>query len=75
MSWANKDYAIKKSSDQYRRMYFTPLPNESIEVGRPIKKTPIYDKLKEFWRFIFRFLWLGKTLLVWKKRNERRIWL
>jgi len=47
MSWANKDYAIKKSSDQYRRMYFTPLPNESIETGRPIKKTPIYNKLKE----------------------------
>jgi len=46
MSWANKDYAIKKSSDQYKRMYFTPLPNESIEVGRPVKKTPIYDKLK-----------------------------
>ena len=47
MSWANKDYAIKKSSDQYRRMYFTPLPNKSIEAGRPMKKTPIYNKLKE----------------------------
>jgi len=47
MSWANKDYAIKKSTDQYRRMYFTPLPNESIETGRPMKKTPIYNKLKE----------------------------
>ncbi len=47
MSWSNKDYAIKKSSDQYRRMYFTPLPNESIDVGRPMKKTPIYNKLKE----------------------------
>jgi len=47
MSWADKDYTIKKSSDQYRRMYFTPLPNESIETGRPMKKTPIYNKLKE----------------------------
>jgi len=47
MSWADKDYAIKNSSDQYRRMYFTPLPNESIETGRPMKKTPIYNKLKE----------------------------
>jgi len=47
MSWANKDYAIKKSSDQYRRMYFTPLPNESVEIGRPMKKTPIYNKLKD----------------------------
>jgi dimethylglycine dehydrogenase len=48
MSWANKDYAIKKSSDQYRRMYFTPLPNESVEIGRPTKTTPIYNKLKNF---------------------------
>jgi len=47
MSWVNKDYAIKKSSDQYKRMYFTPLPNESIEIGRPVKTTPIYKKLKE----------------------------
>jgi len=28
-------------------MYFTPLPNESIQTGRPMKKTPIYSKLKE----------------------------
>jgi len=46
LSWADKNYAIIKSTDQYKRMYVTPLPNESIEVGRPIKKTPIYDKLK-----------------------------
>ena len=46
LSWANKNYAITKSTDQYRRMYVTPVPNESIEVGRPIKKTPIYSKLK-----------------------------
>jgi len=46
LSWADKNYAIIKSTDQYRRMYVTPLPNESIEVGRPIKKTPIYSKLK-----------------------------
>jgi len=46
LSWADKDYAIIKSTDQYKRMYITPLPNESIEVGRPIKKTPIYTKLK-----------------------------
>ena len=46
LSWADKNYAITKSTDQYRRMYVTPVPNESIEVGRPIKKTPIYQKLK-----------------------------
>ena len=47
LSWINKDYAIEKCKDQYRRMYVTALPNESIEVGRPIKKTPIYKKLKD----------------------------
>jgi len=46
LSWTDKNYAIIKSTDQYRRMYVTPLPNESVEVGRPIKKTPIYSKLK-----------------------------
>ena len=47
MSWVNKKYAVAKSIDQYTRMYVTPLPNESIDVGRPMKTTPIYDKLKD----------------------------
>ena len=47
MSWVNKKYAVDKSIDQYTRMYFTPVPNESIEVGRPMKTTPIYKKLKD----------------------------
>jgi dimethylglycine dehydrogenase len=28
-------------------MYVTPVPNESIDVGRPMKTTPIYKKLKD----------------------------
>jgi len=47
MSWTTKKYAIEKSTDQYKRMYVTPMPNESIEIGRPIKTTPIYKKLKD----------------------------
>jgi len=47
MSWATKKYAIEKSTDQYKRMYITPMPNESIEIGRPMKTTPIYKKLKD----------------------------
>ena len=47
MSWTTKKYAVEKSTDQYTRMYFTPVPNESIEVGRPMKTTPIYKKLKD----------------------------
>jgi len=46
MSWATKKYAVDKSVDQYTRMYVTPMPNESIDVGRPMKTTPIYKKLK-----------------------------
>ncbi|HJO13290.1 MAG: GcvT family protein [Pelagibacteraceae bacterium] len=47
LSWAHKDYAVAKSTDEYKRMYVTPLPNESLEVGRPIKTTPIYKKLQD----------------------------
>jgi len=47
MSWVNKKYAVDKSIDQYTRMYVTPMPNESIDVGRPMKTTPIYKKLKD----------------------------
>jgi len=47
MSWVTKKYAVDKSIDQYTRMYVTPVPNESIDVGRPMKTTPIYNKLKE----------------------------
>ena len=47
MSWVTKNYAVEKSIDQYTRMYVTPMPNESIEVGRPMKTTPIYNKLKD----------------------------
>jgi len=47
MSWTTKKYAIEKSTDQYKRMYVTPMPNESIDIGRPNKTTPIYKKLKD----------------------------
>ena len=46
LSWTNKDYAVAKCTDEYKRMYVTPLPNESLEVGRPIKTTSIYKKLQ-----------------------------
>jgi len=47
MGWVTKKYAVEKSIDQYTRMYVTPVPNESIEIGRPMKTTPIYKKLKD----------------------------
>jgi dimethylglycine dehydrogenase len=47
MSWVDKNYSVEKSKEQYRRMYVTPMPNDVVEVGRPMKTTPIYQKLKE----------------------------
>ncbi len=47
LAWADKDYALKRSIDEYQRQYTTPLPGEEIEVAREIKITPIYKKLKE----------------------------
>ena len=46
LSWTHKDYAVAKCTDEYKRMYVTPLPNESLGVGRPIKTTSIYKKLQ-----------------------------
>ena len=47
LSWTHKDYTVAKCIDEYKRMYVTPLPNESLEVGRPIKTTSIYKKLQD----------------------------
>ena len=46
LGWADKDYAWKRSVDEYTRQYATPFPGEEIEVARKIKTTPIFDKLK-----------------------------
>ena len=47
MSWVNKEYSVEKSKEQYRRMYVTPLPHDVVEIGRPMKTTTIYKKLKD----------------------------
>ena len=47
MSWVNKDYSIEKSKEQYRRMYVTPMPHETIAVGRPMKTSGVYKRLKD----------------------------
>ena len=46
LGWADKDYAWKRSVDEYTRQYATPFPGEEINVARKIKTTPVYDKLK-----------------------------
>ena len=39
-------FVVDKSIDEYQEMYQTHYPGEFRDVGRPIKKTPIYEKLK-----------------------------
>lgn len=39
-------FVVDKSVDEYQEMYQTHYPGEFRDVGRPIKKTPIYEKLK-----------------------------
>ncbi|PPR50444.1 MAG: 4-methylaminobutanoate oxidase (formaldehyde-forming) [Alphaproteobacteria bacterium MarineAlpha5_Bin5] len=46
LGWADKDYAWKRSVDEYTRQYATPFPGEEINVARKIKTTPIYNKLR-----------------------------
>ena len=45
--WAVGDYCLKKSVDEYQQMYQVRCPGEFREAGRPVKTTPIYNKLKE----------------------------
>ena len=47
LGWADKDYALKRSVDEYSRQYATPYPGEEINVARKIKTNQIYDKLHE----------------------------
>ena len=47
MNWVDKSYSIEKSKEQYRRMYITPMPHETVAAGRPMKTSAIYEKLKD----------------------------
>ncbi|MFQ6023896.1 MAG: FAD-dependent oxidoreductase, partial [Acidiferrobacterales bacterium] len=44
--WAVGKYCSDKSIDAYQQMYQVPYPGEFRDAGRPIKTTPIYEKLK-----------------------------
>lgn len=44
-SWSVGDYGIAKAVDEYHQMYQVHYPGEYREAGRPIRTTPIYDKL------------------------------
>ena len=44
--WSAGRYALEKSIDEYQQMYQVAYPGEYREDGRPVKTTPIHDKLK-----------------------------
>ena len=43
--WATLDYTIDKSIDEYHEMYQVRMPGEYRPAGRPMRMTPIYDRL------------------------------
>ena len=43
--WALGKYLLDKSIDEYQQMYQLHYPGEHREAGRPLNKTPVYDKL------------------------------
>ena len=43
--WSAGRYALEKSIDEYQQMYQVAWPGEYREDGRPVKTTPIHDKL------------------------------
>ena len=43
--WSLGDYSVAKAVDEYHQMYQVHYPGEFREAGRPVRTTPIYDKL------------------------------
>ena len=44
-SWSVGHYGIEKAVDEYHQMYQVHYPGEYREAGRPVRTTPIYEKL------------------------------
>ena len=44
--WAAGDYCRAKAIEEYQHMYALMAPGEHLESGRPLRTTPLYEKLK-----------------------------
>lgn len=42
----NRPYVLKKAEENYRRRFIIPCPNEELEAARPLRTSPIYEKLQ-----------------------------
>ncbi len=45
--WAVGDHAVAKACDEYEHMYSVYYPGEARDAGRPVRTTPIYERLKD----------------------------
>ncbi|MDJ0686791.1 MAG: FAD-dependent oxidoreductase [Alphaproteobacteria bacterium] len=45
--WASLDYAAARASEQYDLQYAIPYPHRILRSGRPVQKTPLYERLKD----------------------------
>ena len=70
--WAVGDYLVEKSLDGYQQMFQVHLPGEYRDVGRPIRTTPIYDKLKSRGcKFAEKFGWEVPNWFAPEEMDER----
>jgi dimethylglycine dehydrogenase len=44
--WANKAYTNSKVRENYSRRFSIRFPNEELAAGRPLRTSPIYDRLR-----------------------------
>jgi dimethylglycine dehydrogenase len=44
--WASKAYTNAKVKENYARRFSIRFPNEELPAGRPLKTSPVYDRLK-----------------------------
>ncbi|MFO1089487.1 MAG: FAD-dependent oxidoreductase [Hyphomicrobiales bacterium] len=45
-TWAEGDYAVETSIEDYHHMYYCYRPNEQHMAGRPVRVSSVYDRLK-----------------------------
>lgn len=43
--WATPDYAAQRASQHYNLQYAIPFPHRNLDRGRPVQRTPLYDRL------------------------------
>ncbi len=44
--WAAGRYAVERAIDEYQQMYQVRYPGEYRDAGRPVKRSPIHDRLR-----------------------------